>query len=115
MPLTSFLPGETDGLGDSAMAMGRATLLALAYPIRRTFDRPFGRVILRYGETGNEENFIDPDPDDDPKTVTHLEEKLKPTRDGELYLNKPVSGLFPGLFNDVTKGTAKVRVYRVPN
>ena len=80
-------------------------------------DRPFGRVIIRYGQTGNEENFIDPDPDADPKEVTHLEEKFRPTRDGELYvyLNKPVSGFWPGLFNGVNKGTAKIRVYRVPN
>ena len=102
---------------DTTIAWGRAALLTLAYPIKRTFDRPFGRVIIRYGETGNEENFIDPDWDDDPKAVTHLEERFRPTRDGELfvYLNKPVSGFFPGLFNNVNKGTAKVRVYRVPN
>ena len=117
MPLASFMPGERDGLRDTAVALGRATLFTLAYPLRRTFDRPFGRVIIRYGETGNEENFIDPDPDVDPREVTHLEEKFKPTRDGELfvYLNKPVSGFWPGLFNNVNKGTAKVRVYRVPN
>jgi hypothetical protein len=103
-------------LRDTTVALGRATLFTLAYPLRRTFDRPFGRVIIRYGETGNEENFVDPDPDVDPREVTHLEEKFKPTRDGELfvYLNKPVSGFWPGLFNDVNKGTARVRVYRVP-
>lgn len=26
---------------------------------KAALDRPFGRVIIRYGETGNEENFID--------------------------------------------------------
>jgi hypothetical protein len=40
--------------------------LGAAYPIKRTFDRPFGRVITRYGETGNTENFIDTR--DDPRT-----------------------------------------------
>jgi uncharacterized protein (DUF2235 family) len=117
MPLSSFMPGERDGPWDTTVALARATVLTLAYPVRRTFDRPFGRVILRYGETGNEENFIDPDPGDDPKAVTQLEEKFKPTRDGELfvYLNKPVSGIVPGLFTNVNKGTAKIRVYRVPN
>ena len=44
---------------DSAAALGQFGLLAAAYPIKRTFDRPFGHVIVRYGETGNEENFID--------------------------------------------------------
>jgi uncharacterized protein (DUF2235 family) len=116
MPVTAFLPANDAGLWDTFVGLGRAALLTAAYPIKRSFDRPFGRVILRYGETGNEENFIDPDPDDDPRAVTHLEEKFKATRDGELYvyLNKPVSGFWPGLFNDVNKGTAKVRVYRVP-
>jgi len=116
MPVTSFLPGEDAGLWDSAVALGRAALLTAAYPIKRTFDRPFGNVILRYGQTGNEENLVDPDPDDNPAKVTHLEETFRPTRAGELfiYLNKPVSGFFPDLFNDVNRGTAKIRIYRVP-
>jgi hypothetical protein len=46
-----------------------------------------------------------------------LRETFKPTNDGELYvyLNKPVSGFWSGLFHDVNTGTAKVRVVRVPN
>src|SRR5262252_775424 len=113
MPVSSLLPRKDDGWLDSAAGLVRATFLSLAYPIKRSFDRPFGRVILRYGETGNEENFVDSDKD--PRAVDSLVEHFKPTRDGELYvyLNKPVSGFFPGLFNDVNSGTAKVRVYRV--
>jgi hypothetical protein len=45
------------------------TALAAAYPIKRTFDRPFGRVMTRYGETGNTEKFIDTR--DDPRTVEY--------------------------------------------
>jgi hypothetical protein len=43
-----------------------------------------------------------------------LSETLRPKNDGELYvyLNKPVSGFWSGLFNDVNTGTARVRVVR---
>ena len=72
-------------------------------------------MFARYGETGNTENFIDTR--DDPRTVEYLRETFKPTNDGELYvyLNKPVSGFWSGLFHDVNTGTAKVRVVRIPN
>jgi uncharacterized protein (DUF2235 family) len=115
MPITEFMPGKNEGWGNWTLAWARTTALVVAYPIRRTFDRPFGRVILRFGETGNEEDFVDPD--GDVKSADEVGEKFKPTRDGELYiyLNKPVSGLFPHLFDDVNTGTAKIRVYRVPN
>jgi uncharacterized protein (DUF2235 family) len=115
MPIKAFLPKEDDGWAESALAWLRATALTLAYPIKRSFDRPFGRVILRYGETGNEENFIDPGTD--PQSANSLEEAFRPSRDGELfvYLNKPVSGFWPGLFNGVNAGTARIRVYRIQN
>ena len=115
MPLREFLPHKDDGWRDSAVALLRTAALAIAYPIKRSFDRPFGRVIIRYGETGNEENFIDPGTE--PQSVDQLEETFRPTRDGELfvYLNKPVSGFWPGLFNGVNSGTARLRVYRIPN
>ena len=113
-PAGAMMPHKDAGWRDTAVDWGRTTLLAIAYPIKRTFDRPFGRVLLRLGETGNEEYFIDPD--DDPKPVETLQEGFRAKRDGELYvyLNKPVSGFWPGLFNDANSGTAKIRVYRVP-
>jgi hypothetical protein len=85
--------------------------LAVAYPLKRTLDRPFGRVILRYGETGNEENFIDGEP-----TNGRLDEKFRATRDGQLfvYLNRPVSGVFPGLFRNANSGKARIWIYRIP-
>jgi len=112
MPLRAFLPNwKKDGVLDSALALGRFSLLAAAYPLKRTLDRPFGRVILRYGETGNEENFIDGEPQNG-----RLDEKFRATRDGQLfvYLNKPVSGVFPGLFHNVNSGQARIWVYRIP-
>jgi len=115
-PGGALLPQKSQSLGDAAYTWGRWAALAILYPLKRTFDRPFGRVFIRYGETGNEENFIDPD--EEKLDTDTLEETFKPTRDGELYvyLNNPVSGFWPGLFQDmgVNSGTAKVRVYRVP-
>ena len=113
-PGGALLPNKNAGWRESAETWARTAMLAIAYPIKRTFDRPFGRVIVRFGETGNEEYFIDPSEDD--LLANSLEETFKATRDGELYvyLNKPVSGFWPGLFNEVNSGTAKVRVYRVP-
>jgi uncharacterized protein (DUF2235 family) len=121
MPLGAFLPQwkdtdarKKDSLPASLTALGRTLLLAAAYPLRRSFDRPYGRVIVRYGETGTEENFIDPD--EDPRPDGRLDEVLKPKRDGEIfvYLNKPVSGFWPDLFHDVNQGKAKIWVYRIP-
>ncbi|ANW05137.1 DUF2235 domain-containing protein [Bradyrhizobium icense] len=112
MPLRAFLPNwKKDGVTDPTAALGRFALLAAAYPLKRTLDRPFGRVILRYGETGNEENFIDGE-----AANGRIEEKFRATRDGQLfvYLNQPVSGVFPGLFGRVNSGKAKIWVYRIP-
>lgn len=113
-PGGALLPKKDASWRDSAETWARTAMLAIAYPIKRTFDRPFGRVIVRFGETGNEEYFIDPSEDD--LLAASLEETFRATRDGELYvyLNKPVSGFWSGLFDNVNSGTAKVRVYRVP-
>ncbi|TKW78822.1 MAG: DUF2235 domain-containing protein [Bradyrhizobium icense] len=113
-PGGALLPKKNETWSESAERWSRTAMLAVAYPIKRTFDRPFGRVILRFGETGNEENFIDPSEDD--LLANKLEETVKATREGEMYvyLNKPVSGFWPGLFDNVNSGTARVRVYRVP-
>lgn len=115
MPLSEFWHHKEPGWWGSTVALAQMTALAAAYPIRRTFDRPFGRVITRYGATGNTENFIDTR--DDPRTVEYVRETFQPPVDGELYvyLNKPVSGFWPGLFRDVNAGTARVRVVRIPN
>jgi hypothetical protein len=115
MPLSEFWHHKDAGWLGSAVALAQMAALSAAYPIRRTFDRPFGRVITRYGDTGNTENFIDTR--DDPRTVEYLRETFRPANDGELYvyLNKPVSGFWPGLLRDVNGGTARVRVVRIPN
>jgi len=85
----------------------KATTMALLYPFRHTFDRPWGSIIFRIGSKGNEEDFLDrapPNQSDDvsvsdvdyavPDDSEQLAEVLTPKRDGELfvYLNKPVLG-----------------------
>src|ERR1700687_4977464 len=86
----------------------KSAALALLFPLRRTFDRPWGSIILRIGGKGNEENFLDrvpPKQTDEllpnadfavPEKSESLAEGFTPKRDGELfiYLNKPVLGLW---------------------
>ncbi|MGY4512110.1 DUF2235 domain-containing protein [Bradyrhizobium sp. USDA 3650] len=86
----------------------------LVYFLKRSLDRPLGSFILRYGSTGNEENFIDADAP--PASGDRLSEPFVPTRDGELYvyLNKPASGFWPSIAHDLNNGFAKVTVIRIP-
>ncbi len=71
----------------------RAVMLLL-YPLRRSFDRPWGSVIARFGPTGNEESFMDPAPVRKPPES--LSEVMTPKKDGQLffYLNLPVIGIW---------------------
>jgi uncharacterized protein (DUF2235 family) len=84
-------------------------------PLKRSLDRPFGRLILRFGPRGNEEDFVDPDVGSREETLTEI---IKPGLESELfvYVNKPVSGIWPKtVFRDVNSGIAKVSVKRVPD
>jgi len=87
-------------------------LLTLAVPLRREWIRPWFRVVARFGGSGGEETFLDPD-----FTDAHwIDERIRATRDGELFLfvNYPVIGI-PGLFGffyQDNSGTAKVKIAR---
>jgi len=83
------------------------------YPLKRTFDRPWGHVIIRYGSTGNEENFLDPGEE---RATRQRAEVFIPKRNGELfiYLNQPVLGIWPGALGFFNSGTATVTVTRIP-
>jgi uncharacterized protein (DUF2235 family) len=90
-------------------------LAVVTAPLKRTLDRPLGNLIVRYGATGNEEAFADPDataPDPNANDVP-----IHPTVSGELfvYLNKPVSGFWANMFNQSNGGIAKVTVSARPN
>jgi uncharacterized protein (DUF2235 family) len=69
--------------------------MVAALPLRRELIRPWFRVVARMGGVGGEESFLDPDPKDQ-----SIEEVLKATRDGELFLfvNDAVLGI-PGLYD----------------
>ncbi len=98
----SFMGGQPV----SSLPTEKAIAMALLFPLRRTFDRPWGSVILRVGSTGSEEDFLDPNPPEQKDLLVadrnkyairdeeQLSEIFKPKRDGELYvyLNKPVLG-----------------------
>ena len=104
--------GEESYMGGqpvSRLPLWKAATMAALFPFRRTFDRPWGSIILRTGSRGNEESFLDRAPpkqndnllahdadDEIPKKSESLGEILTAKRDGELfvYLNKPVLGLW---------------------
>ncbi|MEH6951964.1 DUF2235 domain-containing protein [Nitrobacter sp. NHB1] len=85
--------------------------LMLGVPLRRELTRPWFRLVLRYGTTGGEEVFLDPDPEDG-----KVETVIRPTRSGELFIfvNDAVLGI-PGLYDAFyrnNEGSAKLVVTR---
>jgi hypothetical protein len=102
---------EENGVTDGFVWWKKMLAIAL-YPFRRSLDRPWGSIIVRFGTTRNEETFIDPDP----VAASELQSEHLPKRDGEIfiYMNKPVSGfwgteLWPSAFVEST-GIAKVTI-----
>ena len=79
------------------LTWGQTATHMILMPIRREMWRPWFQMIARYGVSGGEEDFLDPDPD--PK-VKDLSEIVQPKVKGELffYLNDAVIGI-PGLYN----------------
>jgi hypothetical protein len=88
----------------------KRAIVAFSFPMRRTLDRPFFSLIARIGAIGNEEDFLVPD---SPHSRL-LYDRIKPSRDGELflYVNDAILAI-PGLsdfFYRNNKGTAEVQV-----
>jgi len=122
LPLEAFDPPpgtswtKWEGIRANLAAYGRKAGMFALYPLRRSLDRSWGSLILRYGETGNEENFIDADPN---KTIKQLRQTVRmsepftPRKDGELfvYLNQPVG--IANLFN-FNSGHVRILVTRIP-
>ena len=108
--LNSFIALSLRKVCNYVLAKSLELFGIFAYPLKRTFDRPFGRFVLRYGSTGNEENPIDA-----AEGAEKLNEKFTPTKDGELfvYLNEPAFGLWANAFHDLNGGIAKVAVVRI--
>jgi hypothetical protein len=85
--------------------------MVLALPMRRELIRPWFRMVARTGGVGGEESFLDPDPKDH-----SIDEVLRATRDGELFLfvNDVVIGVpgLEGVFYSNNVGTADVTITR---
>jgi uncharacterized protein (DUF2235 family) len=85
--------------------------MVLALPMRRELIRPWFRMVARTGSVGGEESFLDPDPKDH-----SIDEVLRATRDGELFLfvNDAVIGVpgLEGVFYSNNIGTADVTITR---
>jgi hypothetical protein len=84
----------------------------LAVPLRRELFEEWFRLTFRYGRIGGEEVFYYPDPTD-----PVIQFRLKPTRDGELFIfvNDAVLGI-PGLYDWFYRnnhGTAEITLERM--
>jgi uncharacterized protein (DUF2235 family) len=94
-----------------APTIWQKAFMVLAVPMRRELIRPWFRMVARTGGVGGEESFLDPDPKDH-----SIEEVLRATRDGELFLfvNDAVVGVpgFEGVFYSNNVGTAEVTIVR---
>jgi Uncharacterized alpha/beta hydrolase domain (DUF2235) len=85
--------------------------MVLALPMRRELIRPWFRIVARTGGVGGEESFLDPDPKDH-----SIDEVMRATRDGELFLfvNDAVLGVpgLEGVFYSNNIGSADVTITR---
>jgi uncharacterized protein (DUF2235 family) len=126
-------PAFMSGQPISRLEWWKQPIMAMLFPLRRTWDRPWGSFIVRYGPTGTEESFLDREPpplDDDlvnppgfkgedvPEDREVLGEAWTARRDGEIYvyLNKPVLGIW-GAETWIsrlirTNGTARINIER---
>jgi uncharacterized protein (DUF2235 family) len=127
-------PSFMSGQPVSRLTWWKQPVMAMLFPFRRSFDRPWGAFIVRYGPTGTEESFLDREPpplDDDlvnpkdykaedvPADKEALGEGWTATRDGEIYvyINKPVLGIW-GAETWISKwlipnrGTARIDIDR---
>ncbi len=108
----SGIPSQLGGFYTTdAPAWHQRVLLMLGVPLRRELTRPWFRLVLRYGAAGGEEVFLDPDPEDGT-----IEDVIKPTRKGELFVfvNDAVTGI-PGLYDVFyrnNEGSGKLTVTR---
>jgi uncharacterized protein (DUF2235 family) len=105
---------ETSPAGFSSLdapTFGQKIALVLALPMRRELIRPWFRVVARTGAVGGEESFLDPDPKDH-----SIDEVMRATRDGELFLfvNDAVLGIpgLEGVFYSNNVGSADVTITR---
>lgn len=113
MPIAAFAPPVGSDVTTWIKARATQVLMFMMYPLKRTFNRPWGHIIVRYGSIGSEESFIDPGEE---RQSNRREELFTPQRDGEMfiYLNQPVLGLWSDKLGFFNSGKAKITITRVP-
>jgi hypothetical protein len=113
MPIAAFAPPVGSDVTTWIKARATQVLMFVMYPLKRTFNRPWGHIIVRYGSIGSEESFIDPGEE---RQSNRREELFTPQRDGEMfiYLNQPVLGLWSDKLGFFNSGKAKITITRVP-
>jgi hypothetical protein len=86
----------------------------LAWPLKRTFIRPWFRLFARVGSSGNYENFLDPGPS---PAAGVLEERFVSKRSGELfvYVNEAVIAIpwLQDVFYRNNDGEATISIERL--
>lgn len=97
-------------IGDVPTWWQQAIMLA-ALPLRRELIRPWFRLVARIGETGGEETFLDPDPNDG--TIVEV---VSATRNGQLFLFVndvvlPIPGLYDYFYRN-NAGKAEIAITR---
>ena len=116
---TPWLDGDiattAQGFHAAALPWHQRAVMYAAWPLKRTFIRPWFRVMARVGPTGNYENFLDPGLSPAPDDL--LQERFRPRNTGELfvYVNDagfPVPGLHD-LFYRNNAGEAVVTVQKL--
>jgi hypothetical protein len=118
--------GTPSYMGDqplSRLPWYKEMTMAMLFPLRRVFDRPWGRLILRVGGLGTDVYFLDrypPHENDEirqdvnesviPEKGEFFGEDLTPTRSGELfiYANKPILGWLADLIGSSGKANVKI-------
>jgi hypothetical protein len=107
------IPADKGFYSTDPPSFWQKAIMISAVPLRRELIRPWFRIVARIGGTGGEESFLDPDLTD----VHWINERVRATRDGELFLfvNDAVIAI-PGrydLFYRNNEGSTKVTIKRV--
>jgi uncharacterized protein (DUF2235 family) len=105
------LPASVRGFYASELSWSKWPFFVAGTPLRREWIRPWFRVVARFGSTGGEERFFDPDPDSDSQSI---QARVRAPRDGELFffVNDAVIGL-PGLYDVFYRNNAGVGVVKI--
>jgi len=108
------IPTSMRGYHLNDLGMFDRARMTLLWPLKRAFIRPFSTVIVRFGTSGNDEDFLDLSrhgPND------YHQETITARRGGEIfvYVNNAVLAL-PGLADAISrnnKGEAQITIHKL--